>query len=790
MKSRSLWTVLGLVAVAVAAASGQWLEATVVIPDSFGGILQPNLLAYDSHDNRVFVAGATTHSVLALDATDGHRLFKIPSEGGVRALTYTATGNRLYWAAPEVDGVVVIDAASGLILDTVATGGYPVALAYGAALNRLYCLNCDGWSVTAIDCAGDSVVATVPVGRYPFGIGWNPTRNVVYAANTNDHTVSVIDAVTNTVVATIPSGRGPVGLVYNPDLNKLYVACGSVLTVIDGLADTVLATVPSVVATGLCYNAVNGKVYAAGGSWVNVIDCALDTVVRGIYFSGAADVAYNPLRNRVYTVGSEVASIDGATDSLLARIPFGSSGSAICVADSGRKAFATDKSDCEVGVVDCPDDSLIARVSTVARPSALCFNPARNKAYCADSSDDVVVVVDGGTLTVEAVVPVGAHPRALLYNPLGDKVYCASGGDQGVPATLSVIDGRTDSVLKTIATGVPGVTGAPSLCLNTTSNRVYVGSGADTALTVVDAFADEIVARAPAGGEPTALCYNPDYNYVYTAAGSGVGVVDCGPNTLIARLAFDRGVRALCYDPANAKVYCGVTDDNLVGIIAGRSPQLVAQVDIEDDPGALLWASKDNKIFCAGLYGEATVIDAAVDTVVASVSIGGEGVALSYDPLNDYVYCACRGWNDVYVIDALRDSVAASIGVGASPFALAWDPARMRTYVLNYASSDLSVIRDSLHVGVAEERPQASHRGPQATIVRGVLVLPRDMTGLAGNSDRAPRPTLLDVTGRRVMDLRAGANDISRLAPGVYFVLRAASGERQAAGATKVVIQR
>jgi hypothetical protein len=60
----------------------------------------------------------------------------------------------------------------------------------------------------------------------------------------------------------------------------------------------------------------------------------------------------------------------------------------------------------------------------------------------------------------------------------------------------------------------------------------------------------------------------------------------------------------------------------------------------------------------------------------------------------------------------------------------------------------------------AERQPQSA--GP--TIIRGVL-----RTG-----DRGPktgdRAGLLDVSGRKVMELHAGANDVSRLSPGVYFV--------------------
>jgi len=71
-------------------------------------------------------------------------------------------------------------------------------------------------------------------------------------------------------------------------------------------------------------------------------------------------------------------------------------------------------------------------------------------------------------------------------------------------------------------------------------------------------------------------------------------------------------------------------------------------------------------------------------------------------------------------------------------------------------------------------------RGP--TIIRGSLNLPQDMTDwghdrIVPNSDRVPhpvghvaRPALLDISGRKVMDLKPGPNDVSGLAPGVYFV--------------------
>ena len=63
------------------------------------------------------------------------------------------------------------------------------------------------------------------------------------------------------------------------------------------------------------------------------------------------------------------------------------------------------------------------------------------------------------------------------------------------------------------------------------------------------------------------------------------------------------------------------------------------------------------------------------------------------------------------------------------------------------------------------------------TVVRGVLFVPRDMTDSRfGESDRVARPVLLDASGRRMMELVPGANDVRRFGPGVYFIKAAREG--------------
>ncbi len=88
-------------------------------------------------------------------------------------------------------------------------------------------------------------------------------------------------------------------------------------------------------------------------------------------------------------------------------------------------------------------------------------------------------------------------------------------------------------------------------------------------------------------------------------------------------------------------------------------------------------------------------------------------------------------------------------------------------------------------VGVKERsKPQASCLKPVATIVRGVLNLGVDSRQYSGY-----RGELLDAAGRKVIDLRSGANDVRTLAPGVYFI-RAASRKPSAVSCSKVLVMR
>jgi hypothetical protein len=89
---------------------------------------------------------------------------------------------------------------------------------------------------------------------------------------------------------------------------------------------------------------------------------------------------------------------------------------------------------------------------------------------------------------------------------------------------------------------------------------------------------------------------------------------------------------------------------------------------------------------------------------------------------------------------------------------------------------------------------------PSATVVRGVLVLGGNGDSPSGREDARYSPhfpvmsraALLDISGRKVLGLRPGANDVGALAPGVYFVRQQGSTTQgfEDSSVGKVVITR
>jgi YVTN family beta-propeller protein len=266
-----------------------------------------------------------------------------------------------------------------------------------------------------------------------------------------------------------------------------------------------------------------------------------------------------------------------------------------------------------------------------------------------------------------------------------------------------------------------------------------------------------------------------------------VTVIDGATDRVIGAVTAGKYPGALCYNLTDNKVYCANWYSDCVTVIDGASDSVVATVAVGDFPSALCHNQASNKIYCANEWGSTvTVIDGASDSVIATVAAGDDPWAFCYNPTNNEVYCANISGRNVTVIDGASNEVVVTIGVGSEPTAFAWNPRQNRVYVANYRGSSISVLRDSGGVGIEESfKPRASSSKPAPTLVRGMLFLAERPSSSASTS------WLLDISGREVMELRSGANDVRALAPGVYFIREGLGTRGEGLGKTqKVVVTR
>ncbi len=470
------------------------------------------------------------------------------------------------------------------------------------------------------------------------------------------------------------------------------------------------------------------SVMLAVGCWLSSVSAQwLETTINLPDSSYPCALGYNSQNNKVYCVNagsSSVTVIDGATNAIITTIP----------------------------------------VSDTSGLDAICYNPQNNKLYCSNRYSNNVTVIDGATNGVITTVPVGNEPIALCYNPQNNKVYCASGGwfltgpdSTGTDSTVTVIDGASNSIVATVVT--PGHPHA--LCYNPHDNKVYSGnsgSGDENTVTIIDGATNGIITNVSVGLWPEAFCYNAQNNKVY-----------CSSNTHVLPAPF----------------YVTVIDGTTNGIITTDTVGLW--------PVFTCYNLQNNKVYYSNnISNDVSVIDGATNAVIATVAVDVGPCPLCYNPQNDKVYVANGGWRFTYhdstrtdstvtVIDGATDEVITTIEVGLSPVALAYNPVQNRVYVANFGSASVSVIRDSV-LGIEEREPPTElSRQFTATVVRGVLRLPA-----ASGVQRGAGSILLDISGRTVMELNPGPNDVSRLAPGVYF-LRV--GSHQTAPARKIVIE-
>ena len=777
-------------------AMGQHLEKVLYLPDSAGGVLTPSVIACNGAGDRVYVGGST-RGVSVLDAESGLRLYRIETARGISAICHDPVRNRVYIASGGTDSLFVADGANGHLLGAVAVGRNPIAIVCHPSGDRVYvaCAGSAGPDSTVyeVDCPADTVLAVHVVGLQPYALCYNPANNMLYSADLGSNTVSAIDCAGDSDVVHIPVGLAPRALACAPVNNKVYCmnSNDSTVTIIDGADNHVRATVlVGSYPKALCFDSLAGHVFCAGWGSVAVIDGVEDSVVATIPLNATVrELDVDLDTNLVYCLSyspAGVTVIDAATNQLADSIGLTQYASAMCFARGSRSLFVAAGELDAVAQVGC--DSLGLRRWTLVGVEAeiLSANASGTMLYCAGGSYPAesvnISVIDPAQCAVTRCIEVpGSGLGASCYNSAEDKLYYAGTGNKVV-----VIDSR-DSVIARI----PMPDDIYGLVYAEAENKIYVGGGYfDGFIAVIDGQGDSVITTVaiPDGGGVYNVCYNPGHNTVYGFGNQRAvfTVLDCAADTIVGQFPGGDCPGGSLYSAQSDKVYMVGLVSGTMQIIDGGTNAVLDTVDVGNGARDMCLNTANNKVYASGTTMRLlSVVDGAGDSLIAKLTLPGFTQCVAYDPDWNMVYCGYNYTNNtcgVALVDGATERIVGSISILAgTPSAMKAVPEADRVFVADPGNSCVEVIRTG--AGAVGERsplgvlPVAS----EATIVRGVLFQPE------ASSPKWQAASLLDVSGRKVMNLGPGANNVRALSPGVYFV-REAQAQAQAPDVRKVIL--
>src|SRR5437868_509184 len=243
---------------------------------------------------------------------------------------------------------------------------------------------------------------------------------------------------------------------------------------------------------------------------------------------------------------------------------------------------------------------------------AVALNPETGKVYAVETNRNVVRVFDPQTGS-RSSVRVGAKPIAIAVNAATDRIYVAN----SEAGSVSVIDGKNDSVLATLHVGSrPYV-----VAVNPATNRIYVSNTFSNLITVID------------------------------GATNSTTTVKAG------------SADAIAVDSKLDKVYLlGYEDTNLT--VLNRKPSIVGEIPVGIHAWGMALNETTGTVFVTRSGSSELVMLNEVSGLVTTVPTGAIPCAVAVNPVTNTAYVANHGDDTLTVIDGARHAVIATVKVG------------------------------------------------------------------------------------------------------------------------------
>jgi uncharacterized repeat protein (TIGR01451 family) len=207
---------------------------------------------------------------------------------------------------------------------------------------------------------------------------------------------------------------------------------------------------------------------------------------------------------------------------------------------------------------------------------------------------------------------------------------------------------------------------------------------------------------------------------------------------------YNVGSAGKCKPQAGIYAYVANFDANTVSVIEAASNTVTATVPVGSGPIELAVTPDGSRVYVANEFsGNVSVIDTATNTVTATIRVGDTPQRVAVTPDGSRAYVTNASSNNVSVINTTTNTVVTSIPVDNKPFGAAISPDGTRLYVANDTSGTISVIQIATNSVVATV--PVGNRNLQLAIT------PDGSRAYVANFGTSPTVSVIDLTTNSIV---------------------------------------
>ena len=265
-------------------------------------------------------------------------------------------------------------------------------------------------------------------------------------------------------------------------------------------------------------------------------------------------------------------------------ITVGQSPSYIQIAPNGKFAYIANPGAGAIDVIDTANDRVSGTIKIPqGPPQSVSFSPDSRTAYVSvyttNGSVHLIAFVDTATGTVTATVQVDNFtPGPSRTSPDGRFLY--------VPNHNTVLSGAGENVVDVIDTATRELVGDiavpanPEWVVFSNNGRFYTTDLFSTAVTVLNASTNAVIANIPVGETPFSEAVSPDGRClaVTSVDGNVVYLVNTATDKEVAQIPVGKNPLDIAYSPDGHYIYTANNEDNTITVIDTADYRVIGEV--------------------------------------------------------------------------------------------------------------------------------------------------------------------------------------------------------------------